>query len=79
MGVSQLGMMLRDLALELIFVDDGSRDATLARLAEIEAADPRVRVLRLRRNFGQTAAFSAGKRQLLQLHKLGCSFPGVHQ
>jgi glycosyltransferase involved in cell wall biosynthesis len=45
---------------EVLFVDDGSRDRTLARLVEIEAADPRVRVLRLRRNFGQTAAFSAG-------------------
>ena len=45
---------------EVIFVDDGSRDATLDRLMAIEAADPRVRVLRLRRNFGQTAAFSAG-------------------
>ena len=45
---------------EVIFIDDGSRDATLARLVEIESADPRVRVLRLRRNFGQTAAFSAG-------------------
>ena len=45
---------------EVIFVDDGSRDATVARLLEIEAGDPRVRVLRLRRNFGQTAAFSAG-------------------
>jgi glycosyltransferase involved in cell wall biosynthesis len=45
---------------EVIFVDDGSRDGTLARLVEIEAADPRVRVLRLRRNFGQTAAFAAG-------------------
>ena len=45
---------------EIIVVDDGSTDATLARLLEIEAGDPRVRVLRLRRNFGQTAAFSAG-------------------
>jgi glycosyltransferase involved in cell wall biosynthesis len=45
---------------EILFVDDGSRDQTLARLVEIEGADPRVRVLRLRRNFGQTAAFSAG-------------------
>ena len=45
---------------EVLFVDDGSRDQTLARLVEIERADPRVRVLRLRRNFGQTAAFSAG-------------------
>jgi glycosyltransferase involved in cell wall biosynthesis len=45
---------------EILIVDDGSRDGTLERLLAIEAADPRVRVLRLRRNFGQTAAFSAG-------------------
>jgi glycosyltransferase involved in cell wall biosynthesis len=45
---------------EILMVDDGSRDGTLDRLLEIEAADARVRVLRLRRNFGQTAAFSAG-------------------
>jgi glycosyltransferase involved in cell wall biosynthesis len=45
---------------EILMVDDGSTDGTTARLLQIEAADPRVRVLRLRRNFGQTAAFSAG-------------------
>jgi glycosyltransferase involved in cell wall biosynthesis len=45
---------------ELILVDDGSTDGTLDRLLAIEARDRRVRVLRLRRNFGQTAAFSAG-------------------
>jgi glycosyltransferase involved in cell wall biosynthesis len=45
---------------EIILVDDGSTDSTLERLRAIEAGDPRVRVLRLRRNFGQTAAFSAG-------------------
>jgi glycosyltransferase involved in cell wall biosynthesis len=45
---------------ELLLVDDGSRDLTLERLLELEAADPHVRVIRLRRNFGQTAAFSAG-------------------
>jgi glycosyltransferase involved in cell wall biosynthesis len=45
---------------EILMVDDGSTDGTLQRLLEIEGRDRRVRVLRLRRNFGQTAAFSAG-------------------
>ena len=45
---------------EVLLVDDGSTDATPERMLEIEGRDPRVRVLRLRRNFGQTAAFSAG-------------------
>src|SRR5262245_27116233 len=45
---------------EILLVDDGSQDSSLERLLALEAADPRVRVLRLRRNFGQTAAFSAG-------------------
>jgi glycosyltransferase involved in cell wall biosynthesis len=45
---------------EVLLVDDGSVDGTLERLLEIEGRDRRVRVLRLRRNFGQTAAFSAG-------------------
>ncbi len=45
---------------EILLVDDGSRDETPVKLRAIEAADARVRVLTLRRNFGQTAAFSAG-------------------
>jgi glycosyltransferase involved in cell wall biosynthesis len=45
---------------EILLVDDGSTDGSLARLAAIESRDRRVRVLALRRNFGQTAAFSAG-------------------
>ncbi len=45
---------------ELILVDDGSTDDTYGILADLHAGDPHVRVIRLRRNFGQTAAFSAG-------------------
>src|SRR6266849_6572881 len=45
---------------EVIFVDDGSTDDSLAKLREIAASDPRVRVISLRRNYGQTAAMSAG-------------------
>ncbi len=45
---------------ELILVDDGSQDASYERLTEIAADDKRVKVIRLRRNFGQTAAMSAG-------------------
>jgi glycosyltransferase involved in cell wall biosynthesis len=45
---------------ELVIVDDGSRDDTFAQLAAAQASDPRLRVIRFRRNFGQTAAFAAG-------------------
>ena len=45
---------------EIIYVDDGSTDGSLAVLREIAARDPRVRVVALRRNYGQTAAMAAG-------------------
>ena len=45
---------------EVVAVDDGSGDATWDRLAEARARDPRVRAIRFRRNFGQTAALAAG-------------------
>jgi glycosyltransferase involved in cell wall biosynthesis len=45
---------------EVILVDDGSKDGTAQRALEIAKSDKTLRVLRLRRNFGQTAAFSAG-------------------
>ena len=45
---------------EVIFVDDGSTDKSLEILKEIAASDERVRVVSLRRNYGQTAAMSAG-------------------
>ena len=45
---------------EILMVDDGSTDKSFALLKEIRSTDPRVKVIRLRRNFGQTAAMSAG-------------------
>jgi len=45
---------------ELIFIDDGSKDRTYSILKDIFEKDPLVKVLRLRRNFGQTAALAAG-------------------
>jgi glycosyltransferase involved in cell wall biosynthesis len=45
---------------EIIYVDDGSRDHSWEILQRIRSEDPRVRVVRFRRNFGQTAAVAAG-------------------
>jgi len=45
---------------EIIAVDDGSQDNSYALLTQVHQRDARVRVVRLRRNFGQTAAFAAG-------------------
>ncbi|MFM8272761.1 MAG: glycosyltransferase family 2 protein [Gemmata sp.] len=45
---------------ELVFVDDGSTDGTFAELERIAQEDARVKVVRLRRNFGQSAATQAG-------------------
>jgi glycosyltransferase involved in cell wall biosynthesis len=45
---------------ELILVDDGSSDRTVPRAKSASAADPRIRVVSLARNYGQTAAMQAG-------------------
>src|SRR5690242_13410446 len=45
---------------ELLIVDDGSTDESFEVLSRLQAADPQLRVIRFRRNFGQTAAFAAG-------------------
>ncbi|HEX7378451.1 MAG TPA: glycosyltransferase family 2 protein [Pirellulales bacterium] len=50
----------RDYDLDLVFVDDGSTDASWELIRAMAAADQRVRGLRFRRNFGKAAALSAG-------------------
>src|SRR3954452_5440823 len=45
---------------EIVYVDDGSSDGSLGILRHIAQLDPRVRVVALRRNYGQTAAMAAG-------------------
>lgn len=47
-------------SVEVVAVDDGSRDRTFSELRRVHQADDRVRVVRLRRNFGQTAGLAAG-------------------
>ncbi len=45
---------------EVIFIDDGSKDGTFEALRAAHAEDERIKVIRFRKNFGQTAAMSAG-------------------
>jgi glycosyltransferase involved in cell wall biosynthesis len=47
---------------EIIFIDDGSTDKSFSILSDIQQSDKKVRVIRLKKNFGQTAALSAGFR-----------------
>jgi glycosyltransferase involved in cell wall biosynthesis len=59
---SRLTTALEQLGLpyEILAADDGSRDGSFALLRELAQTDHRLRVIRFRRNFGQTAAFAAG-------------------
>src|SRR5256886_16684031 len=61
---ARLSAVLGDVAptYEIIFVDDGSTDGSLARLKEFRSSNRSVRYIRFRRNFGKSAALAAGFR-----------------
>ena len=54
-GVDHLG-----LDYEILFVDDGSKDQTIAKAQSLAAKDPNLRVIKFRKNYGQTPAMAAG-------------------
>src|SRR6266404_837336 len=67
--ISELDRRLRELlrelpevgaAWEVIFIDDGSKDRTLAMLKELAASEPRYKIISFSRNFGHQAAITAG-------------------
>jgi polyisoprenyl-phosphate glycosyltransferase len=57
---ARVSSAMRDVAFELVLVDDGSTDASGRLLDELAARDPRVRVVHLSRNFGHQTALTAG-------------------
>src|SRR5205807_2468194 len=60
--IAELGPVLDSLgrSAEIVAIDDGSTDGSFERLAALVAREPRLRVVRLARNYGQTAALAAG-------------------
>lgn len=53
-------LQYQDKEYEIIFVDDGSTDETFTRLQAVHEKDPHLKIVKLRKNFGQSAAMTAG-------------------
>lgn len=60
--VKSLGSVMKNVGLdhEILFIDDGSTDNTFSTLKGLQQADPNIRIIKFRRNFGQSAALAAG-------------------
>ena len=60
--IPELSTVLREMerTYEIVAVDDGSTDDSVAVLRELKVGEPHLRIIRFRRNFGQTAGFAAG-------------------
>lgn len=58
--LAQMARGITGVGTTVIYVDDGSRDSTLAKLRALAAADPHVRIVALSRNFGHQYALTAG-------------------
>ncbi|MBR9699992.1 glycosyltransferase family 2 protein [Candidatus Woesearchaeota archaeon] len=56
----EISSVLKSRNYEIIFIDDGSTDRTFQILAQLNKRDKKIRVIKFRRNFGQTAAWDAG-------------------
>ena len=57
---AEIEQALSDFDYEVLYIDDGSTDKSFSVLTDIQKKHPTVRLIRFRRNFGQTAAMSAG-------------------
>ena len=57
---AEIEQALADFDYEVLYIDDGSTDKSFSVLTDIQKKCPRVRLVKFRRNFGQTAAMSAG-------------------
>ena len=76
--IAAVSDQLPDATIELIFVNDGSKDDTLAKMKQVAALDERVHYLSFSRNFGKEAALVAGLRHATGglRSRDGCGSPG---
>ncbi len=58
--VNEITTTMEERSFEILFVDDGSTDTTVEKILELKSSDNRIRILKLKRNFGKATAMAAG-------------------